>query len=145
MKCSNLPNFIKVYTVYSCPVQFVSDRWVKRQYIQCTAEKATISVKHQMGLVVTKSVFGVSGKARLKPVSSATETSQKIENTFVASLDMILFKLGIKNALISLWHCAGWSAPQLFPNLQRQVFQCQGPNVISNAFLALMILHKLDR
>ena len=28
-----------------------------------------------MGLVVTKPVFGVSEKARLKPVSSATETS----------------------------------------------------------------------
>ena len=28
-----------------------------------------------MGLVATKPVFGVSDKARLKPVSSATETS----------------------------------------------------------------------
>ena len=28
-----------------------------------------------MGLVSTKPVFGVSGKARLKPVSLATETS----------------------------------------------------------------------
>ena len=30
---------------------------------------------HHLGLVVTKPVFGVSEKARLKPVSSATETS----------------------------------------------------------------------
>ena len=30
---------------------------------------------YKMGLVETKPVFGVSNKARLKPVSSATETS----------------------------------------------------------------------
>ena len=33
-----------------------------------------------MGLVATKPVFGVSSKASFKPVSSATETSWKIEN-----------------------------------------------------------------
>ena len=43
-----------------------------------------------MGLDVTKPVFRVSDKARLKPGSSATETSQKIENLLEASLDMIL-------------------------------------------------------
>ena len=32
-----------------------------------------------MGLVVTKPVFGVSDKSRLKPVFSAAETSWKIE------------------------------------------------------------------
>ena len=39
--------------------------------------KVLFSLKYQeryMGLVVTKPVFKVSGKARLKPVSSATET-----------------------------------------------------------------------
>ena len=45
-----------------------------------------------MGLDTTKPVFGVSDKARIKPVSSATETSQKIEISPVASLDMILSK-----------------------------------------------------
>ena len=34
----------------------------------------------EMGIHVIKPVFGVSDKARLKPVSSATETSWKIEN-----------------------------------------------------------------
>ena len=43
-----------------------------------------------MGLVTTKPVFGVSDKARLKPVSSATETSYNIEISLQASLDMIL-------------------------------------------------------
>ena len=43
-----------------------------------------------MGLDATKPVFGVSYKARLKPVSLATETSLKIELSLLASLDMIL-------------------------------------------------------
>ena len=45
-----------------------------------------------MGLEATEHVFGVSDKARFKPVSSATETSKKIEIYLVASLDMILSK-----------------------------------------------------
>ena len=45
---------------------------------------------YDMGLDATNPVFEVSDKARLKPVSSATETSKKIENMLVASLDMIL-------------------------------------------------------
>ena len=43
-----------------------------------------------MGLEATKPVFGVSDKARLKPVSSATETNYKLENLLVASLNVIL-------------------------------------------------------
>ena len=39
-----------------------------------------------MGLDVTKPVFGVSDKASFKPVSSAIETSKKIEISPVASL-----------------------------------------------------------
>ena len=35
-------------------------------------------------------VFGVSNKARLNPIFSTTETSQKIEISLEASLDMIL-------------------------------------------------------
>ena len=45
-----------------------------------------------MGLIATKPVLRVSKKARLKPVSSATETSQKIEISPVASLDMLNLK-----------------------------------------------------
>ena len=40
-----------------------------------------------MGLIATKLVFEVSDKARLKPVSPATETCKKIEISLVASLD----------------------------------------------------------
>ena len=39
---------------------------------------------------MTKPVLGVSDKARLKPVFSATETSKKIEILLVRSMDMIL-------------------------------------------------------
>ena len=58
-----------------------------------------------MGLLLTKPVFGVSDKARFKPVSSATETSYKIENLLVASLHMIISNMLITKALISLWGC----------------------------------------
>ena len=64
-----------------------------------------------MGLVATKPVFGISDKARIKPISSATETSLKIKISLVASLDMILSKKEITEALISLWGCADQSAP----------------------------------
>ena len=50
-------------------------------------------------------LFGVSDKARLKPVSSAIETSQKIELSPVASLDMILLKQQTTKVLISLSGC----------------------------------------
>ena len=43
-----------------------------------------------LGLATRKPVFGVSDKARLKPVSSATWTSYKFEISLVAILDMIL-------------------------------------------------------
>ena len=54
-----------------------------------------------MSLVATKCVFGVSDKARLKPVSSTTETSLKTEISPVASLD-IFSKKRITKALIRL-------------------------------------------
>ena len=63
-----------------------------------------------------KPVFWVSDKVRLKPVSSATETSEKIENLLVACLDMILSNKRITKALIRLRRCAGWSAPLLLAN-----------------------------
>ena len=43
-----------------------------------------------MGCVATKSVFGISNKVTFKPACLATETSCKIDNSPVASLDMIL-------------------------------------------------------
>ena len=60
-----------------------------------------------MGLDPTIPIVGVSEKARLKPVSSATETSKKIEILLVASLDMILSNKRITKALIRLRECAG--------------------------------------
>ena len=59
-----------------------------------------------MGLDVRKPVFGVSDKARLKPVFSAIKTSLNSEISLVASLDMILSKKQITKALIRLLVCA---------------------------------------
>ena len=81
-----------------------------------------------MSLEATKSVIGVSEKARLKPVSLATETSYKVEFSLVASLDMVLPITRITKALISLRGCAVWSAPLLFANPRKQVFSRRGPN-----------------
>ena len=58
----------------------------------------------------TKPVLQVTDKARFKPGSSATETSQNIEIQLIASLDMILYKKRQTKALIRLCGCAGWSA-----------------------------------
>ena len=87
-----------------------------------------------MGCDVTKPVFGVSDKARLKPISSATETSLKIKFSLVACLDVILSKMGITKALISLRGCAGWSVPLLFPNHRRQFFLRRGPQRLNKGF-----------
>ena len=61
-------------------------------------------------------ILGVSDKGKLDPVFPATETSQKIEISPMASLDMMLSKKQITKALFSLHGCAGWSAPLLFTN-----------------------------
>ena len=58
-----------------------------------------------MGPVARKPVFGVSDKASFKPVSSAIGTSQEIEISHVASLDMTLSKKKIIKVLIRL-RCA---------------------------------------
>ena len=55
-------------------------------------EPSAKSLLYYMSLDPTKPVFGVSGKARLKPISSATEASKKIEVLLVARLDMVLSK-----------------------------------------------------
>ena len=80
-----------------------------------------------MCLVVTKPVFVVSVKARLKPVSFASETSYNIEILLEASLDMTFSNQRITTALIRLRVCAGWSAPLLFAKPRRQVLSWQGP------------------
>ena len=72
---------------------------------------------------------GVFEKARLKPVSSATETSKIIEISLEVSLYIILSSKRITKALISLRGSAGWSAPMLFANPRRQVLSRRGPNV----------------
>ena len=79
-----------------------------------------------MGPAARKPAFGFSAEASFKPVSSATETSQKIEISSVASVHMILSKKRITKALIRLRGCAGWSVPVLFANPQRQVFSHRG-------------------
>ena len=71
-----------------------------------------------MDHLVRKSVYVVSVKASLKPFSSATETSWKIEISPVLSLHMIFSKQRITKALISLHGYAGWSAPLLFTTIE---------------------------
>ena len=80
-----------------------------------------------MGLVARKPGFGVSDKATFKPVSSATESSQKIQISFQASLHMILSKKGITKVLIRLHGCTGWSAPVLFATPQKTGFLATTP------------------
>ena len=69
-----------------------------------------------MGRDGRKPVFGVANKARLKPVSSAAETSHKIEISLLASLDMIVPNKRIPMVLIILPGCAGWYAHLLLAN-----------------------------
>ena len=71
-----------------------------------------------MGRDARKPVFRVSDKARLKAVSSATETSQETEIWLVASLDMILFKKANNNK---------FSIPHKNNKPRRQVFSRQDP------------------
>ena len=80
-----------------------------------------------MGLVTRKPVFAVSGEVRFKLACSATETSQKVEISLVASLDVLLSKKQKIKALNRLRGCAGWSVPLLFQTLRRQVLLRQGP------------------
>ena len=52
--------------------------WLKNKFLNCLVANTKDQSSHvmaRMGLVMTKPVFRVSDKARLKPVSSATETS----------------------------------------------------------------------
>ena len=81
----------------------------------CSESSSADCWRHYRSLHTTKPVFRVSDKERLKPVSSATETSYKILS--VASLDMILSKKRITKTLIRLHGWAGcWSVHLLFTN-----------------------------
>ena len=69
-----------------------------------------------MGLRETKTVFRVSAKARLKPVSLATETCYKNEISLVARLEFDndpFQRTNDKSADQSVLQL-GWSAPLLF-------------------------------
>ena len=55
-------------------------------------------------------VFGVCDQVRLKPVCSATETSQSLEILDLASIGIILSRQRTRKALIRLRGIAGWSA-----------------------------------
>ena len=81
-----------------------------------TNKSPDTQIKCHMGPIVRKTSSGVSDKARLQLVQSATETSQKIELSREAGLDMILFKMWITKTLNSLHVCEGWSAPLLVAN-----------------------------
>ena len=89
-----------------------------------------------LGLVARKPVFGVSDKASFKPVSSAIETSKKIDISLEASLDTKLGNKRKTKALIRLRVCAGWSAPLLFANPRRQVFSRRGPSYFNRILVA---------
>ena len=101
-------------------------------------KREMVALLYEMGLDVTKPVFGVSDIVRLKQVSSATETRWKIEISLEASLDMILSNQRITKALIRLCGCAGWSAPLLITNHQRQVFSRRGPNHVQTVVWLLV-------
>ena len=95
-----------------------------------------------MSLDATKPVFRVFYKARLKPVSSHTETSYNIEISLEASLDMILFSkrvtkvlislYGLTKALISLRRCAGWSAHLLFGNSKERFSRIKAQKMLKH-------------
>ena len=66
-----------------------------------------------------------------KPACSATETSLKIEISFVASLDIILANKRITKELIRLRGCAVWGAPLLFANTEER-FSCVKVHMINS-------------
>ena len=68
----------------------------------------------KMSHVTRKPVFEVCDPVRLKPIWSATGTSQGFEILDIASIDIIRSKQRTIKALIRLRGWAGWSAPLLF-------------------------------
>ena len=92
-----------------------------------------------MGLVVRKTCLREGGgggggggggvyKECFKPVSSAIETSLKVEISPAARLHMIVtFQKANKKALLRLRGCAGWSAPVFFPKTPKTGFLASRP------------------
>ena len=74
-----------------------------------------------MGSEATKAVFRVSDEVSLKPVSSATETSYKIEISHVATLD-IRSKIRITKALFSLHFCCSQTPKTGFLALRPKLY-----------------------
>ena len=95
--------------------------WIGKERLRRDAKRHGVSYVY-LGSDVIKPVLGAFDKARLKPISSATETRYNREFSLVSSLDMILFNKLITKALIRLRGCAGWSAPLLLANPRRHVF-----------------------
>ena len=116
--CIKLPHGFKT---------FVSSifEWPLKTGFTVYAPVNVIIILITFGSDATKPVFEVSDKTRLKPVSSATETSLKIEILLVASLDMILSNTQITKALIRLCGYAGKSAPLLFANPEDRFSQVE--------------------
>ena len=95
-----------------------------------------------MGFEATKPVFGVSFKATLKPVSSASETCKKSENSCVASLDMMPSKKRITKVLVSLQGCAGLSPPFLVASPEGRFFWHRGSDFFSTNFIVYIQSYK---
>ena len=76
----------------------------------------------RLSLDTRKPVFGVCDQVRFKPACSATDTSQSLEISAIASRGIILSRQRTTKALIRLRGCAGWSAPLLFAYCIRQIF-----------------------
>ena len=96
-----------------------------------------------MGLVATKPVFGISYKARLEPVSSATSYVE-IRTSLVASLYMILSNKRITKALIRLCGCPGWSVPLLFANMEDRFSHVEAHMASHLGLLCLPVSRKKD-
>ena len=74
-----------------------------------------------------KPVFGVSDKARLKPVSPATETNWKFKISLVVGLDVVLSNKEITKELLRMHGCTGWSSPLLLPTFEDRFLTSRGP------------------
>ena len=125
-----LQRLVRVYTCQNATLLEISCTGSFQNYLICNCtcihwrseheQQLQIPLRHtrtylsrysNLGLVARKPVFGVCDKASFKPVSTAIETSLKIEISLVISLDIILFDKQIAKALIRLRGCAGWSVP----------------------------------
>ena len=84
----------------------------------------------------TKPVFGVSEKVKFKPAYSAMYREQ-LENWNFNGTVASRYMIFSTKALIRLRECAGWSAPLLFSNHQRQVFLRRGSNGLHNYVMTM--------